>query len=160
MKRTLEFYCNVLGLPLVGLFRMHGVKRAVHAFVELEPGRYLSFIHFPSPPEQVGGTTHAEWPGQATPPATMQHLALHLDTEAELADVERRLRNAGYNVTPPIDHGFCKSIYLAGPDSVCLELTINLRPMGPDEIEADVVERCGISEAELAELRAGRVRVR
>ena len=33
MKHQLEFWCDVLGLPLKALYWMHGVKGAYHGFV-------------------------------------------------------------------------------------------------------------------------------
>ena len=44
MKRQLEFWCDVLGLPLKALYWMHGVKGAYHGFVELAPDSYVAFV--------------------------------------------------------------------------------------------------------------------
>jgi hypothetical protein len=41
----------------------------------------------------------------------MQHLALDVDTEADLLVTRDRVRSHGHWVKGPIDHGFCKSIY-------------------------------------------------
>ena len=45
MKAQLTFWCDVLGLPLKALYRMHGVPGAFHGFVELRPHLAARVIH-------------------------------------------------------------------------------------------------------------------
>src|SRR5215210_2836320 len=107
MKATLEFYCGVLGLPLSGLFWMHGVEGAVHAFCPFGDGRMLSFIQFAEPVvPRESGRTYSSWPGCPMPAGAMQHVALQVDDPAQLDAVRERLKAHGVRVSKPTDHGF------------------------------------------------------
>ena len=53
----------------------------------------------------------------------MQHLALNVDTEADLLAIRDRVRAHGNWIMGPLDHGFCKSIYLAAPEGIMLEFS-------------------------------------
>ena len=51
----------------------------------------------------------------------------------------------------PIDHGFCKSIYFAGPENLSLELSTSSEAIDARQwIDPEVVALAGISAAELA----------
>lgn len=149
MKATLQFYCGVLQIPLVGIFEMHGVPGAIHSFLQLEPGRLLSFIQFAKQKEPKAGYTHPRWPGQSTPAPTMHHIALHVDSEQALRAARQRMLDAGFPSSEVQEHGFCRSIYLTGPDGICLELTYTVRDMDEREVDSAIVEGCGISADEL-----------
>src|SRR6185437_3912999 len=82
MKAQLEFFTDVLGAELKGLFWMHGVPGAKHAFVKLNDSSYVAFVHMP-PIEDIPielGATHAGGPTGASAPGTMQHVAFNVDT--------------------------------------------------------------------------------
>ena len=150
MRRTLEFYTGVLGLRLIGLFPMHGVPGASHAFLDMGGGRMLSFIQFTAPPEKREGVTHPADPGSPSAVATMHHLALQVpDAEAQ-AVLRDRVKQAGMRVSRPYDHGFCISIYLKGPDGEQLEVTYQTRPLGAAELDAETFRALGISADERA----------
>ncbi len=153
MKATLTFYAEALGLPLSGLFWMHGVAGAIHAFCEFPDGRMLSFIQFAQPVPRPEGVSHAASPADAVPGGTTQHVALEAPDLATLDQMRERLKAHGVKVSRPVEHGFCTSIYFAGPDDVQLEITVAHRRLDEREIDAEVVERCGISAAELERLR-------
>lgn len=76
----------------------------------------------------------------------MQHLALNVDGEAELLAIRDRVRSRGYWVMGPIDHGFCKSIYLAAPEGIMLEFsTSEGKPIDAEAwIDPEVVKLAGI----------------
>ena len=150
MKRTLGFYTGVLGLRLVGLFPMHGVPGASHAFLDMGGGRMLSFIQFPAPPEKREGVTHPADPGSPSAVATMHHLALEVPDAAAQAALRDRVKRAGIRVSRPYDHGFCTSIYFKGPDGEQLEVTCQTRPLGAEELDAETFRALGISAEERA----------
>ena len=51
----------------------------------------------------------------------------------------------------PRDHGFCKSIYFAGPENLALELSYSNEPINAEAwIDPEVVALAGIGSAELA----------
>ena len=62
-----------------------------------------------------------------------------------------RLRAKGVPVIGPRDHGFCKSIYFAGPEHLSLELSCSDAPIDARAgIDPEVVALADISADELA----------
>lgn len=153
MRSTLDFYTRVLGLPLGGLFWMHGVEGAVHAFLPFPDGRSLSFIQFAEPQPAAPGVSHAESMFHGVPAGVMQHVALQVDDKDALEALRARIRAHGVKVTRPIDHGFVRSIYFDGPDGVHLEVACPTRPLDHREFEASAADHCGISDDELRRMR-------
>lgn len=150
MKRTLVFYTRVLGMRLLGLFPMHGVPGAVHAFCDMGGGRFLSFIRFAEPRAGVVGATHPAHPGAASAIASMHHVALDAPDEATLVTLCERVREAGVRCSDPYDHGFCRSIYFKGPDGEQLEVTWQYRALDARELDAEAFRTIGVSDAERA----------
>jgi catechol 2,3-dioxygenase-like lactoylglutathione lyase family enzyme len=154
MKHQLEFWCDVLGLPLKALYWMHGVKGAYHGFVELAPDSYVAFVQMPENTKEMEyGTSHANGPGGPIRGGTMQHVAFHVDTLADVLGMRDRLRSRGVQVVGPIDHGFIKSIYFDGPEGLNLEICCGTNINGEAWIDPEVVGLCGITEAELEALK-------
>jgi hypothetical protein len=84
----------------------------------------------------------------------MQHLALNVDSETDLLNMRDRIRSRGINVVGPMDHGFCKSIYFAGPEGLSLEIATSDRPIDPRAwIDPEVQALVNISEEELARFK-------
>src|SRR3546814_18966056 len=78
MKAQLEFFTQVMGLPLVAHFPMHGVEGAWHGFVQLDESTFLAFCQVPGV-EQVESTVGVTTAGTGvgvSAPGTMQHLAM------------------------------------------------------------------------------------
>lgn len=153
IKQQIEFFSDVLGMELVALYWMHGVEGAWHGFLKLNDHSSIAFVQTPEVakiPSRVG-VTHSGNPGAASAPGTMQHLALNVDTEAELLTLRDRIRSRGVNVLGPIDHGFCKSIYFAGLENLSLEISTSAEAIDPRAwIDPEVVTLAGISKEELA----------
>jgi hypothetical protein len=86
----------------------------------------------------------------------MQHLALNVDTEADLLTMRDRVREHGHWVMGPIDHGFCKSIYFAGPEGMMLEFSTSEGKSIDAEawIDPEVVKLAGISAEDLQRYKA------
>src|SRR5690606_7882696 len=58
MKRTVEFYSGVLGMPLTKTINLpNGMGQ--HFFFDIGNGDQLAFFWFPDAPEAVPGVTHA-----------------------------------------------------------------------------------------------------
>jgi hypothetical protein len=65
-----------------------------------------------------------------------------------------RLRSKGVPVMGPLDHGFCKSIYFAGPENLTLELSFSTEPINQEAwIDPEVVDLVGITAEELARFK-------
>ena len=152
IKAQIEFFSDVLGMELVALYWMHGADDTFHAFLKLHDRASVAFVQTPdngkAPPEI--GVTHAGNPAGSCAPGTMQHVALNVDSEADLLAMRDRIRSRGIQVLGPLDHGMCKSIYFAGPENLMLELSTSAVAIDARQwIDPEVVAVAGISAAEL-----------
>lgn len=153
MKAQVEFFTQVLGMELVALYWMHGVKNTYHGFVKMGDSSSIAFVQGPESGEiqPQPGVSHASWTAGLVAPGTMQHLAMNVDTEEELLAMRDRVRTHGHWVMGPLDHGFCKSIYFAGPEGMMLEFSTSEGESIDEEawIDPEVVELNGINAEEL-----------
>lgn len=153
IKEQIEFFTDKLGMELVALYWMHGVEKTFHGFLRLNDESAIAFVQNP----QIGeipvrmGETHAGNPGANCAKGTMQHLALKVKGKEELLAMRDRLRSKGVPVMGPLDHGFCESIYFAGPENLALEFSCSAEPIDARAwIDPEVVELAGINAEELA----------
>jgi len=158
MKSQIEFFSSVLGMELVGLFWMHGIKDAWHGFMKM--GDYsFAFVFMPKNKDvkSVIGQTHSGSGAGASAPGTLQHLALNVDTYDELLAMRDRIRSRGVPCFGPINHGLCQSIYFAGLEGMSLEVATSDCDDPLDEegswVDQEVVELAGISAEELESYR-------
>ena len=153
MKEQIEFFTDKLGMELVALYWMHGVANTCHGFLRLNDEASIAFVSNPDIgkiPVELG-KTHAGNPGANSAPGTMQHVALRVKNHDEILAMRDRLRAKGVPVMGPIDHGFCASIYFAGPENLSLELSYSTEPINQEAwIDPEVAELTGISAEELA----------
>jgi catechol 2,3-dioxygenase-like lactoylglutathione lyase family enzyme len=119
-EETRVFWEELLGLPLVHVIEEHDVKTTTgdtvsfaHFFFQMRDGSFVAFFDLGD-----GRKTAAD---PATP-AFVNHLALRVDSEAELLDMKRRLEAAGHPVLGPMEHGeFVRSIYFWDPNGIRME---------------------------------------
>jgi catechol 2,3-dioxygenase-like lactoylglutathione lyase family enzyme len=152
MKAQIAFFTDVLGMELVALYWMHGVEGAWHGFLKLNNRCSIALVYSPdiAKAETEIGKTHSGNPGGPAAPGAMQHLALNVDGMDALLAMRDRIRSRGVNVFGPIDHGFCQSIYFAGPENLSLELSTSAAAIDPAAwIDPEVVALAGIGPAEL-----------
>jgi len=100
MKGQIEFFSDVLGAELVGLFWMHGVPGGLHGFLRLHDKSYMSFVELPAnhDVEPELGVTHAGSGAGPSAPGTQQHLAFNVDSLDDLLAMRDRIRSRGINV--------------------------------------------------------------
>ncbi len=153
MKAQIEFFTDVLGMELVALYWMHGVENTWHGFLRMNDESCVAFVQN----EKIGaiqselGVTHSGNPGAPCAGGVMQHVAFRVDNDAELMAMRDRIRSRDVPVMGPIDHGFCKSIYFAGPENLSLELSYSNEAINADAwIDPEVVALAGIDTEELA----------
>ena len=155
IKKQIAFFSDVLGMELVALYWMHGVEGAFHGFMKLgDESVAFVFKEENKSVETVMGQTHAGNGGEKSAPGTMQHLALNVDTMDDLLAMRDRIRSRDIPVLGPMDHGFCASIYFAGPENLTLEISTSSAAESPLDdkgtwIDPEVVSLAGISEEEL-----------
>lgn len=122
MKAQIEFYTQVVGLKLVGIFPFHGVDGATHCFLEGGNGFLLSFVQIKGREvDPVYGVSHARDVSDPVAGGALQHVALNVDTMDEMLNLRDRLRSNGYAVFGPLAHGISYSMYLGSPEGIHLE---------------------------------------
>jgi catechol 2,3-dioxygenase len=107
LKRSLSFYCGVLGFELM---ERHGDEAAF-----VSAGRYHHHI----------GLNTWESAGRSPPlqgTTGLYHFAILYPTRAELADALRRLMAAKVPLDGASDHGVSEALYLRDPDQNGIEL--------------------------------------
>jgi glyoxylase I family protein len=109
-ERTIRFYQDLLGFPLVELFENRDYEGSSHFFFDIGAGNMLAFFDFPGlglepVPEGLGG---------------VQHVAISVTPETFEA-AKRRLTEAGIAYLGP-DMGVHESIYFKDPDNIQVEL--------------------------------------
>lgn len=157
IKNQIAFFSDVLGMELVALYWMHGVENTCHGFMRLNDESSVAFVQSPniqSIPVEIG-VTHSGNPGGPSAPGATQHIALAVKDHKELMAMRDRIRSKGVPVMGPVDHGFCNSIYFAGPENLTLELAYSDEPINQEAwIDPEVVALNKITPAELAHFKA------
>ena len=135
IKTQIEFFSDVLGMELVALYWMHGVDNTFHGFMKMSDSSSIAFVQHPeiASIQPIKGVSHAGHTTQNVAPGAMQHLALNVDSYADLLAIRDRVRSHGHWVMGPLDHGFCKSIYFFDPNGHRLEMT--MRCEAPGELD-------------------------
>jgi catechol 2,3-dioxygenase-like lactoylglutathione lyase family enzyme len=155
MARTVEFYRDVLGMPLTKTIDLPG-GMGQHFFFDIGNGDSLAFFWFPDAPKAAPGVSNpAALPGEGsmvTAHGSMNHVAFDVPPERFDAYVER-LRAKGVKVSPVMNHDdspsqvsakvhpgvFVRSVYFFDPDGVCLEFAAWTRALGPGDVAHDPV---------------------
>jgi glyoxylase I family protein len=109
-ERTIRFYQELVGFPLVELFENRDYPGSSHFFFDIGGGNMLAFFDFPGlglepVPEGLGG---------------VQHVAISVSDEAFEA-AKAKLDAAGVEYLGP-DRGVEESIYFKDPDGIQVEL--------------------------------------
>ena len=154
IKAQIEFFTQACGMELVALYWMHGIPNTFHGFVQMGKS-CIAFVQGPEMDdiEPAPGVSHAPWTGAPVAPGAMQHVALNVDSFDDLLAMRDRLRSHDVWVWGPIDHGFCQSMYFAGPEGLSLEIATGA---GIDErawIDPEVQGLCEISADEVQAMK-------
>ena len=122
-KRTVEFYRDILGMD----FKLAIAEDAVpstgepdpymHIFLDAGNGNVLAFFELPNSPEMGHDEATPRW---------VQHIAMRVDTMADLLAAKARVEAHGIEVLGPVHHGIFKSIYFFDPDGHRLELACDI----------------------------------
>ena len=130
MRETVEFYRDVLGLPLVHAITAKGWGREkeqhadfIHFFFESGNEICIAFFFYigtQQPPELVVPKGYM---------AMANHTAWRVETEDELLAWQKRLEAKGVRVSQFVKHEILESIYFRDPNFYPLEITRSLRDM-------------------------------
>ncbi|WBL35903.1 VOC family protein [Tepidiforma flava] len=151
MERTVDFYSNVLGMPLMKTIELPN-NMGQHFFFDIGNGDSLAFFWFPNAPEAAPGiAAPAGMPGEgelATAHGSMNHVAFDVPPE-KFDEYYEKIKAKGIPVTPILNHDdsprqvsrevhegtFIRSFYFQDPDGILLEFACWLRAMGPDDVK-------------------------
>lgn len=152
MAKTLEFYRDVLGMPLVKTIDLPG--GAQHFFFDVGNGDCIAFFWFPdAPPAAPGIAAPQALPGEGSfvnAHGALNHIAFNVAPDRFDAYYEK-LKQRGVKVTPSMDHDdsegtvaaqmhdgvYVRSVYFFDPDGVCLEFATWLRPMYDNDVNTE-----------------------
>jgi len=149
MARTVDFYSNVLGMPLIKTIDLPA-GMGQHFFFDIGNGDSLAFFWFPDAPDAAPGiAAPSGMPGEgsiSTAHGSMNHVAFDIDAD-KIEEYRAKLIARGIEVTDIANHDnspmgiskavtddvFVRSIYFRDPDGVLLEFAGWTRELRPDE---------------------------
>ena len=148
MERTVDFYTNVLGMPLIKTLEIPGGGQ--HFFFDCGNGDAVAFFWFPDAPERAPGIASAGgMPGEArleTAHGSMNHLAFDVPAD-KFDDYVEKLKAKGVEVSVVLNHDdsestiaaelhpgvFVRSVYFVDPDGILLEFAAWTKSFGPED---------------------------
>ena len=149
MQKTVDFYTNVLGMPLIKTLDLP-FGSGQHFFFDIGNGDALAFFWFPDAPERaLGVATPSALPGQGpitTAHGAMNHVAFNVPRE-KIEEYREKLASRGIEVTEIMNHDnsptqvsetltgdvYVRSIYFFDPDGILLEFACWERELGPED---------------------------
>jgi len=150
MARTVDFYTNVLGMPLIKTIALPA-GMGQHFFFDCGGGDALAFFWFPDAPDGVPGvsapTGRPDQGSLTSAVGSMNHVAFAVPP-GKIDEYRDRLRAAGVDCTDVANHDdsewgiaddlhpgvFVRSIYFQDPDGILLEFACWTRALGPDDV--------------------------
>jgi catechol 2,3-dioxygenase-like lactoylglutathione lyase family enzyme len=136
-RATITFYRDVLGFPVVHATCALGWGPGeqpdfIHFFFDIGNGDRLAFFYY------FGVEPYRD----ADQPELLQrarHLAIHVDSEADLQEYRRRLDASDWPCHLQVRHETVESIYVNDPNGYLMEITRPLRAITPeDDIDANL----------------------
>jgi catechol 2,3-dioxygenase-like lactoylglutathione lyase family enzyme len=131
---TIAFYRDVLGFPIVRYDRVTITEGGIvrHLFMDIGAGQTISFVG----PENVGNIP--AWDTGINRglgvPRGFYHFAFHCESLEELIERQADLVRKNVNVSPVLDHDWCKSIYFDDPvNGLSLEFSAYSRAFNEDD---------------------------
>jgi len=152
MARTVDFYSNVLGMPLIKSLDLPG-GAGQHFFFDAGNGDCVAFFWFADAPDRVPGISSPDAiPGIGditSAVSTMNHLAFHVPAE-KFDAYRQRLKDKGVRVGPILNHDesqmqvsatlhpgvYVRSFYFFDPDGVTLEFACWVKEFGVGDAQA------------------------
>ena len=110
VERTIQFYQELLGFPLVELMENRDYKGSTHLFFDIGHDNLLAFFDFPGLGLQAGVESLGG----------VQHIAISTTAE-NLELIKSRLDQKGIQYLGP-DRGVTTSIYFKDPDGIQIEM--------------------------------------
>jgi catechol 2,3-dioxygenase-like lactoylglutathione lyase family enzyme len=145
MAKTVEFYRDILGMPLTKTIDLPG-GMGQHFFFDIGNGDSLAFFWFPDAPAAAPGVAApGALPGRGdmrSAHGSMNHIAFNVPAD-KFDEYYARLKAKGVDVSAVMNHDdspaqvsaevtddvFVRSVYFFDPDGVCLEFASWHRPL-------------------------------
>ncbi len=150
MARTVDFYSNVLGMPLVKTIELPA-GMGQHFFFDCGGGDTLAFFWFPDAPAAAPGvaapTGRPDQGSLTSAIGSMNHVAFAVPPD-QIDEYRDRLRAAGVDCTDVANHDdsewgiadqdhpgvFVRSVYFQDPDGILLEFACWTRPFSSADV--------------------------
>lgn len=150
MARTVEFYRDILGMPLIKTIDLPG-GHGQHFFFDIGNGDSLAFFWFPDGPQAAPGVAApCALPGRGdmrSAHGSMNHIAFNVPAEKfdaycaslkakgiETSDILNHDDSPAQVSAEVTDQVFVRSVYFFDPDGVCLEFAAWNRPLGEEDV--------------------------
>ncbi|MGD9944350.1 MAG: VOC family protein [Burkholderiaceae bacterium] len=145
LRETIEFYRDVLGLPLVHAISARGWgpdnhPDFLHFFFDSGNGSTIAFFYYIGAAQPDYTRPVDDYRSRAT------HTAWRVQSTGELAAWRQRLEARGVPIKYQLRHELIESIYFNDPNGYPIEITLPLRPMG----ELDAVDATRTLDAAMA----------
>ena len=160
MARTVKFYRDVLGMPLVKTLDLpRGMGQ--HFFFDIGKGDSLAFFWFPDAPDGQAGVSYpGKLPGEGsfvTANGSMNHLAFDVPAE-KFEEYHAKLKAKGVEVTEIRNHDnsptqiskemnegvYIRSFYFYDPDGTCLEFACWTGALKPSDVAHEAMTASGV----------------
>lgn len=151
MEETVDFYTNILGMPLIKTIELPG-NMGQHFFFDCGNGDSLAFFWFPDAPARAPGiASPANPPGVGkeitTAHGSMNHVAFDVDPN-RMEEYRDKLLAKGVDVTVIINHDdsprqvskewtedvFVRSMYFMDPNGILLEFAAWTKTFGEKDV--------------------------
>ena len=150
MAKTVDFYSNVLGMPLIKTIELP-FDSGQHFFFDIGNGDSLAFFWFPdAPPAAPGVAAPRTLPAGGdlvSAVGSMNHVAFDVPAD-QIDEYLDRLRAKGIEAADILNHDdseygvskvphegtFVRSIYFFDPDGILLEFAAWTKPLGDDAV--------------------------
>jgi catechol 2,3-dioxygenase-like lactoylglutathione lyase family enzyme len=146
LRETVEFYRDVLGLPLVHAISARGWGAAnhpdfLHFFFDSGNGSTIAFFYYLGD-EQPDHLVH-----RPAYDSDAIHTAWRVKSREELLAWRARLEAHGVQILFQIEHEVIESLYFRDPNGYFLEITLPLRPfVAADARDAEITLAAALAE--------------
>ena len=146
LKETIEFYRDIMGLPLVHAITAKGWGREkeqhadfLHIFFDSGNGSNIAFFYY------IGTSQPEALKSPKGYMAMANHTAWAVETMDDLNARKERLRAFGVTVSDEIRHETIESIYFRDPNFYPIEITLPLRKLDRlDETDAALTVQAAV----------------
>jgi catechol 2,3-dioxygenase-like lactoylglutathione lyase family enzyme len=133
-KETVEFYRDVLGLPVLHAITAKGWGRDehpdfLHFFFDAGNGAAIAFFYY------IGTEPMPDQAGPRGYLGMARHTSWRVESHEEIAAWRKRLVGQGVAVSEEVQHEVIKSLYFRDPNGYPLEISLTTRALGVADAE-------------------------